>query len=75
MKGSAPIHGFFDISGISKKAIGTRIARNVQNNVFDFRYDKIKVFVDENNFASLSLFEKVGFTLLQTPMNREICLY
>jgi len=47
-----------------KIGFGTRIIKDIQNDVFGLGYESIEISVDESNTASLRLFEKVGFTFL-----------
>ena len=41
--------------------IGRQIVEDIQKDIFGFAYDRIEVFVDERNIASVKLFEGAGF--------------
>ena len=43
---------------------GTKIIKDVQNDIFKFNFEKIEISIDKENFASIKLFEKTGFKLL-----------
>lgn len=44
-----------------RAGVGTKIVKDVQNDVFGLRFERIEVSVDERNTASLRLFENEGF--------------
>ncbi len=44
-----------------KTGIGTQIISDIQCGKIDIEYDKIEVAIDESNFQSRRLFEKMGF--------------
>ena len=44
-----------------KMGLGTKIVKDIQNDVFGLGYEKIEISIDERNVASLRLFENAGF--------------
>ena len=58
-----------------KTGIGTKIIRDVQNDIFELNYDLIEVFIDENNIASKRLFEKTGFNFISKEDELSIYAY
>ena len=44
-----------------RRGIATKIIRDIQEGALGVDFDKIQVSVDENNIASLKLFENAGF--------------
>ena len=44
--------------------IGSKVIRDIQNDIFEFGYQKIKISIDEKNIASIKLFEKSNFKAL-----------
>ena len=55
---------YMDIMVIPKyqrNGIATRILQDIKSGKLDIDYKKIEVSIDENNIASISLFEKEGF--------------
>lgn len=44
-----------------RTGLGTRVIKDIQNDVFGLRCHRIKISIDEKNIASIKLFEKVGF--------------
>lgn len=47
-----------------RKGFGTKIIEDVKNDVFGLGYEKIEISVDENNYASIKLFENAGFSFV-----------
>ena len=43
--------------------LGTKVIRDIQQDIFEINYDKIFVSIDERNVASIRLFEKSGFLM------------
>ena len=43
------------------QGIGSRIIKDVQDRKFPLQFNKIEVSIDETNFASIRLFEKMNF--------------
>lgn len=43
------------------KGLGTKILKDIQNDVFGLDFDRIEVSIDEENTASLRLFQNAGF--------------
>ena len=41
--------------------LGTQILKDIQNDIFQLRYERIEISIDERNTASLRLFKKAGF--------------
>lgn len=41
--------------------LGTKIVKDIQNDIFGLGYERIEISIDERNNASLKLFENVGF--------------
>ena len=46
-----------------KMGLGTKVIRDIQQDIFNIHYDKIVVSIDESNIASIRLFEKSGFLM------------
>lgn len=44
-----------------RTGLGTKIVKDIQNNIFGMDYERIEIAVDESNIASLRLFENAGF--------------
>ena len=44
-----------------RMGLGTKIVKDIQNDVFGLLYERIEISIDERNAASLRLFEKAGF--------------
>jgi RimJ/RimL family protein N-acetyltransferase len=47
-----------------RNGLGMRIINDIQNDIFEFDYERIEISIDERNSASLRLFEKAGFTFV-----------
>ena len=47
-----------------RKGFGTKIIEDVKNDVFGLGYEKIEISIDENNYASIKLFENAGFSFV-----------
>jgi RimJ/RimL family protein N-acetyltransferase len=47
-----------------KLGFGTRIIKDIQNDIFNLNYKKIEISIDEANEKSLNLFKKEGFEYL-----------
>lgn len=43
---------------------GTKVVKDIQNDVFGLGFEKIEIAVDEKNTASLRLFENMGFVCI-----------
>lgn len=50
------------IPAFQKKGIGTAILDDIQKGVLPMAYTHIRASIDRENYASLRLFEKMGFT-------------
>jgi L-amino acid N-acyltransferase YncA len=48
-------------SQYQRKGMATRIVKDIQEGKLGPEYDRIRVFIDEKNTASLRLFQKAGF--------------
>ena len=46
-----------------KMGLGTKVIRDIQQDIFNIHYNKIVVSIDESNIASIRLFEKSGFLM------------
>ena len=46
-----------------RMGLGTKVIRDIQQDIFEINYDKIFVSIDERNVASIRLFEKSGFLM------------
>lgn len=44
-----------------RTGLGTKIIKDIQNDVFGLDYERIEISIDERNVASLRLFENAGF--------------
>lgn len=58
---------FMDIlvfPGFQRKGFGTKIIKDIKNDIFKFNYERIEIFIDERNLASIKLFENAGFTFV-----------
>ena len=44
-----------------RKGLGTKIIKDIQNDIFGLVYEKIEISIDERNAASLRLFKNAGF--------------
>lgn len=44
-----------------RKGLGTKIIKDIQNNILGLDYERIEVSIDERNTASMKLFENTGF--------------
>lgn len=44
-----------------RMGLGTKIVKDIQNDILGLDYEKIEISIDERNTASLKLFENVGF--------------
>ncbi len=44
-----------------KMGFGTRIIKDIQNDVFGLEYERIEISIDERNTASIKLFGNAGF--------------
>ncbi|MBQ8002272.1 MAG: GNAT family N-acetyltransferase, partial [Clostridia bacterium] len=44
-----------------RTGLGTKIIKDIQNDIFGLDYERIEISIDERNTASLKLFENVGF--------------
>ena len=44
-----------------RTGLGSKIVKDIQNDVFGLGYERIEVSIDEGNAASLRLFENAGF--------------
>lgn len=70
MIGSLHIEQYSDVLSMAllifpkfqKSGYGTQIVKDIQEDIFNLKYDKISVSVDKKNVASLSLFKRSGFT-------------
>ena len=47
-----------------RMGFGTRIIKDIQDDIFELDYEKIEISIDERNSASLRLFENAGFTFV-----------
>lgn len=47
-----------------RAGLGTKIIKDIQNDVFGLNFDRIEISIDETNSASLRLFENAGFTFV-----------
>ncbi len=47
-----------------KIGYGTRIIKDIQDDIFNFHYRKIKISIDETNETSIKLFKNAGFEYL-----------
>ena len=45
-----------------RAGLGTKIIKDIQNDVFGLNFDRIEISIDETNSASLRLFENAGFS-------------
>ena len=41
--------------------LGTKILKDIQDDIFGFHFERIEISIDEKNTASLKLFENAGF--------------
>ena len=46
-----------------RAGLGTKIVKDIKDDVFELGYKIIEISIDETNFASLRLFENAGFVL------------
>lgn len=44
-----------------RRGFGTRVIKDIQDDIFGLDYDRIEISIDEANTASLKLFENAGF--------------
>ena len=44
-----------------RAGFGTKIVKDIQNDIFGLDFDRIEISIDETNIASLKLFENSGF--------------
>lgn len=44
-----------------RTGLGTKIVKDIQNDIFGLNYERIEISIDERNTASLKLFENAGF--------------
>ena len=44
-----------------RMGLGTKIVKDIQNDIFGLAYERIEVSIDERNAASLKLFNNTGF--------------
>lgn len=44
-----------------RKGLGTKIVKDIQNDIFGLNYERIEISIDERNIASLELFKNAGF--------------
>ncbi len=44
-----------------RTGLGTKIVKDIQNDIFGLNYERIGISIDERNAASLKLFENAGF--------------
>ena len=44
-----------------RMGLGTKIVKDIQNDILGLDYEKIEISIDKRNTASLKLFENVGF--------------
>ena len=47
-----------------RKGFGAKILEDVKNDFFDLGYENIGISIDENNYASVKLFENAGFSFV-----------
>lgn len=47
-----------------KNGFGTKILKDIQNDVFELGFDRIEISIDAGNIASLRLFENAGFVCI-----------
>lgn len=43
------------------KRLGTKIVKDIKNNILGLEYNKIEISIDKKNIPSIKLFEKQGF--------------
>ena len=55
--------------------VGTNILRNIQNGCLPIAFERIEVYIDENNTVSKRLFEKMGFVFVSKEDELEKYLY
>ena len=56
-----------------KMGFGTKIIKDIQNDIFNLNYEKIEIYIDETNISSIKLFENAGFEYLS--QNDELINY
>ena len=56
--------GILVLPEFQKRGLGTRIVRDIQNDIFGLGYKSIEIAVDERNPASLRLFMGAGFAFV-----------
>ena len=44
-----------------RRGFGTRVIKDIQDDIFGLNYDRIEISIDEANTASIKLFESAGF--------------
>ena len=44
-----------------RTGLGTKIVKDIQNDIFGLDYERIEISIDERNTASLKVFENTGF--------------
>ena len=47
-----------------RMGFGTKIIKDIQDDVFELEYEKIEVSIDESNVASIQLFSNAGFVFM-----------
>ena len=45
-----------------RKGYGTKVIKDIQNDIFKLDYERIEISIDNSNVASIKLFENAGFT-------------
>lgn len=58
-----------------RTGFGTRVIKDIQNDVFGLRSHRIEISIDEKNIASIKLFEKVGFEFSSKEDELISCVY
>ena len=58
------------LPNFQKSGLGSSIIKDIKNDIFDLGYKNIEISVDEDNIASIALFEKAGF--VRTSKNDEL---
>ena len=56
-----------------RNGLGTKIIKDIQNNISGLDYERIEVSIDERNTASIKLFENAGF--IRTSNEDELMIF
>lgn len=47
-----------------RMGFGTKIIKDIQDDIFELEYEKIEISIDESNVASIQLFSNAGFVFM-----------